>query len=248
MHRQAARWGLADTAVADAVKAPPKVKAEIRVLDASGLVDVLEAFHGEKVEPYVLLMSGCGLRLSEACALNWDDVDLEGGFADVSKSFHVVRGKAYFGPTKTPGSERVVALPSFVARRLIELRDGSGAGGADPLVPCSGKHGRVCPHYASDLYRAAWARKGVGIEFVAMKNLRHTHATILRESGADMADIAERLGHTNIGTTMRCYVKARKTVDARMSEVFDSAIGALFGPDAAQRARTEPNLGGRDRV
>lgn len=248
MHRQAAAWGLADRSVADRVKAPPKVRPEIKVLDAPGLARVLGAFHGEKVEAYVLLMSGCGLRLSEAAALNWEDVDLEARTASVSKSFHVVRGKAYFGPTKTPGSKRVVALPPFVAARLSEIKGGRSAAEGDPVVPCSGKHGRVYPHYAATLYRKVWGRKVDGVEFVALKNMRHTHATILRESGADMAAIAERLGHANLATTMERYVKAHKTVDARMSEVFDSALASLFGPDAAQRTGTGPNESGRTRI
>lgn len=248
MHRQAAAWGLADRSVADGVKAPPKVRPEIKVLDAPGLARVLGAFHGEKVEAYVLLMSGCGLRLSEAAALNWEDVDLEARTASVSKSFHVVRGKAYFGPTKTPGSKRVVALPPFVAARLSEIKGGRFAAEGDPVVPCSGKHGRVYPHYAATLYRKVWGRKVDGVEFVALKNMRHTHATILRESGADMAAIAERLGHANLATTMERYVKAHKTVDARMSEVFDSALASLFGPDAAQRTGTGPDESGRTRI
>lgn len=248
MHRQAAAGGLADRSVADGVKAPPKVRPEIKVLDAPGLARVLGAFHGEKVEAYVLLMSGCGLRLSEAAALNWEDVDLEARTASVSKSFHVVRGKAYFGPTKTPGSKRVVALPPFVAARLSEIKGGRSAAEGDPVVPCSGKHGRVYPHYAATLYRKVWGRKVDGVEFVALKNMRHTHATILRESGADMAAIAERLGHANLATTMERYVKAHKTVDARMSEVFDSALASLFGPDAAQRTGTGPDESGRTRI
>ena len=116
------------------------------------------------------------------------------------------------------------------------------------MVPCSGKHGRVYPHYAATLYRKVWGRKVDGVEFVALKNMRHTHATILRESGADMAAIAERLGHANLATTMERYVKAHKTVDARMSEVFDSALASLFGPDAAQRTGTGPDESGRTRI
>lgn len=51
-------------------------------------------------------------------------------------------------------------------------------------------------------------------------SLRHAHATLLIESGADIKDIQERLGHTNIQTTLQTYVHDTDTMKARSVELF----------------------------
>lgn len=45
----------------------------------------------------------------------------------------------------------------------------------------------------------------LGIKF-STHNLRHTHATILVQEGANIKDVQERLGHARISTTMDTYV------------------------------------------
>ena len=55
-------------------------------------------------------------------------------------------------------------------------------------------------------------------------SLRHTHATLLIESGADIKDVQERLGHTNIQTTLQTYVHDTDTMKARSVELFEQAV------------------------
>lgn len=239
MHRQAARWGLADADVAKRAKPPRHPYPETKVLDAENLADVLSAFRGERIEPYVLLMAGCGLRLSEACGLNWEDIDFENLIVSVSRTFHRTDCVSYFAPTKTTRSRALVSVPPMVAKRLAEIMESKGAAPEDALAPTRGKHGRIYSSYAWRLYRNVWERKGIGVEFVTLKNLRHTHATILKESGADVADIAERLRHTSISTSMRYYIKARKVVDNRMSEAFEGAMSGFLGPSPSQTVATD---------
>ncbi len=56
-------------------------------------------------------------------------------------------------------------------------------------------------------------------------SLRHTHATLLIEAGADVKDVQERLGHTNIQTTLQTYVHDTDTMKARSVELFEQAVG-----------------------
>ena len=55
-------------------------------------------------------------------------------------------------------------------------------------------------------------------------SLRHTHATFLIEAGADVKDVQERLGHTNIQTTLQTYVHDTETMKARSVELFEQAV------------------------
>lgn len=55
-------------------------------------------------------------------------------------------------------------------------------------------------------------------------SLRHTHATLLIESGADVKDVQERLGHGNIKTTLQNYVHNTDTMKNRSVEIFEQAV------------------------
>lgn len=55
-------------------------------------------------------------------------------------------------------------------------------------------------------------------------SLRHTHATLLIEAGADVKDVQERLGHTNIQTTLQTYVHDTEGMKARSVDLFEQAV------------------------
>ncbi|MCC8050174.1 MAG: tyrosine-type recombinase/integrase [Clostridiales bacterium] len=54
-------------------------------------------------------------------------------------------------------------------------------------------------------------------------SLRHTHATMLIESGADVKDVQTRLGHSNIEITLQTYVHDTEVMAARSVEIFEQA-------------------------
>lgn len=55
-------------------------------------------------------------------------------------------------------------------------------------------------------------------------SLRHTHATVLIESGADIKDVQTRLGHTNIETTLQTYVHDTEKMSERSVDIFEAAV------------------------
>ena len=57
-------------------------------------------------------------------------------------------------------------------------------------------------------------------------SLRHTHATLLIESGADVKNVQTRLGHTNIETTLQTYVHDTEKMVGRSVDLFEKTTQA----------------------
>jgi integrase len=63
----------------------------------------------------------------------------------------------------------------------------------------------------------------LGIEF-NFHSLRHTHATILIENGANIKDVQTRLGHANIETTLGTYAHATEKMAEQSVEIFENVV------------------------
>lgn len=58
-------------------------------------------------------------------------------------------------------------------------------------------------------------------------SLRHTHATMLVEGGANIKDVQMRLGHSNIGTTLQTYAHDTEDMKNQSVEIFEKAASAI---------------------
>jgi integrase len=66
--------------------------------------------------------------------------------------------------------------------------------------------------------------------------LRHTHATVLHEAGADMKDISDRLGHSTVQITSDIYTAMTSTRRQKIAATFEQSV---FGPKKLPRQHRE---------
>ena len=87
-----------------------------KVLSAEELRRFLDYAEAHFPQDYLLivLLADTGMRIGEATALRWIDVDLDRGIIRVARSYSTGR---YLGPTKS-GRERVVELTTRLQRLL----------------------------------------------------------------------------------------------------------------------------------
>ena len=132
------------------------------------------------------LLYGGGLRVSELCGLTHRDLDAGAGVARV-------RGKG--------GKERVCPLGPVAMgclRHFVE-RFGLSAGPGAPMVPQrSGKP--MPPRTVQKQLKRYLAAADLPLDITPHK-LRHSYATHLLDSGADLRAVQELLGHANLSTT-----------------------------------------------
>jgi integrase/recombinase XerC len=133
----------------------------------------------------VELLYASGLRVSELVGLDLDHVD----FAAMTVR---VLGKG--------GKERIVPFGAAAGRALREHLGERGAAGRAVFLNRRG--GRLTVRSVHTIVRRRAAAVGIGRR-VSPHTLRHTFATHLLDSGADLRMIQELLGHSRLSTTQR---------------------------------------------
>lgn len=148
-------------------------------------------------KPYLvtLLALDAGLRLGEATALDWADVDWDRPALRVRQSLS--RGK-HLGKTKS-GRERTVQLSKRLRLALMEawLAAGRPEAGAVARVDHANYRNRTL----RDLCKVA------GIEKVGPHHLRDTFASQLLSAGVQLAYVSHQLGHADVAVTARSYAR-----------------------------------------
>ena len=155
-----------------------------------------------------------GMRLGELLALNPKDVDLEKRTISITKSYQRLGKKDVITPPKTPKSKRVITIPEFLAAdikdymdSLYELQEN------DRLFP-------ITKYYLEhEMQRGI---KESGVKRIRVHDLRHSHASMLIELGFSPLEIANRLGHEKVETTLNTYAHLYPNKQTKLAERLDS--------------------------
>lgn len=161
-----------------APKVPRKIPHFISVDEALLILRTLTESGSQEQDALLLflLLYGGGLRISEACHLRWSNLNLE-------KREVRILGKGQ--------KERIVAWPERVWVELHRrTKSGDYIWGERPLSPRKGY----------DWVRKAASKAGL-MSPLHPHALRHSYATHLLTSGADLRVLQELLGHSSLSST-----------------------------------------------
>jgi integrase/recombinase XerC len=153
------------------------------------------------------LLYATGIRVSELCGLDVDDVD------DGRRTLRVL-GKGAKERTVVYGAPAAAALDAWRAHGRPHL----AVAGSPPALLLGARGGRLDPRIARAVVHDA-ARSVPGAPDIAPHGLRHSAATHLLEGGADLRSVQELLGHASPATTQ---LYTHVTAD-RLRAVHDSA-------------------------
>ncbi len=169
----------------------------------------------------VLIGAWCGLRFGEVSELRRKDVDLKAGTIHVMRGVVRIGKEVTVGKPKTAAGMRDVAIPPHLLPILKEhLKEHVGAGGEALLFPSVGDPD-VQVH--SNTFRRHWlkARVAAGRTDLRVHDLRHTGAVLAAQSGATLAELMARIGHSTPQMALRYQHVARgrdAEIAARMSK------------------------------
>jgi integrase len=193
-----------------AVEAPRAPKHEMQFFTAAQLAKLFEAAKGDRFEALAVLLATAGLRIGEALALTWADVDLLERTVRISKQAQEVTGAPRIVEPKTAAGRRSVALTAVaiaaLRRRSKFARTEGFANPGDLVFPTS----TGTPPMKTNLHKFWWRPLLLAAKLpsIRLHDLRHSSATLSLAAGTNAKVVADRLGHTNPAFTMRQYQHA----------------------------------------
>ncbi len=174
----------------------------------------------DPLAPLLPFLLNTGLRIGEALALRWSDIDQKHQFVRIRKNIKSVRnrsGKAdephYLtieqNSVKTKTSDRIVHLNHAAMQALAALRK---RGDSDLVFP--NRHGAFCS-YASIRRMMQRIFRIAQVPVRGFHAFRHTFATNLFAQGVEVKTVSSILGHSSVKITYDIYIHSIQEQEAR---------------------------------
>lgn len=137
-----------------------------------------------------------GIRSGELLALTPADI-LPDKRLSINKNYTKLKGKELFLVPKTPRSKRTLAIPDFLYDDILAY--------VSKLYGIEDNE-RIFYFTKSALEKEMKRAAGkAGLEPIRVHDLRHSHASMLVDMGFSPLEIADRLGHESVKTTLDTY-------------------------------------------
>lgn len=210
-YRHAVQWQLVAKSPIDAVVPPSVPTKPPLVWTPEQAAAFLEVARSHRLYAAFLLAVATGMRRGEILGLRWQDVDLDRGLVFVQQNLVPTREGLRFQEPKSPSSRRAIKLPPEAitalrehwTKQLEERRIYDSEYNDKGLVFCAIDGSPLHPRSFDRVFQSLVSR--TGLPKITLHGLRHTHATLLLLAGLNPKIVAERLGHSEISTTMNIY-------------------------------------------
>ncbi|KGR75840.1 site-specific integrase [Ureibacillus sinduriensis] len=177
------------------------------------------------------LLAFTGMRKSEALALTWNDFNIKENELSISKAIgRGERGRLYLKPTKT-GSPRTIKVDEDTIAILKEWKRiqkqeylvlGHNTMKPNQLIFSNSKNELIqLGQVEKWMYSVI---KKHSLKKITPHGLRHTHCSLLFEAGASIKEVQDRLGHTDVKTTMDIYTHVSKKAQEGVIQKFVSFL------------------------
>lgn len=175
----------------------------------------------ERYRVMALLASWCGLRFGELAELRRGDINTKTGVIHVRRGVVRAAGETIVKKPKSDAGIRDVAIPPHLLPLVREHLLKFAEPGKDGLLFPARAGGHLQP---STLYRVFYkARGAAGRPDLRWHDLRHTGAVLAASTGATLAELMGRLGHSTPGAALR-YQHAAQGRDMEIARALSALV------------------------
>lgn len=172
-----------------------------------------------------LLATGC--RINEALALSWSDIDLDNAVVHITKTLN------YKQETNSPKSKSSLrdididqATVSMLKQyRLRQTKEAWKIGKSESIVFSDFIH--EYPNNRTLQTRLRTHFKRAKVTNIGFHGFRHTHASLLLNSGIPYKELQHRLGHSTLSMTMDVYSHLSKENAKKAVSFYETALKSL---------------------
>ena len=173
------------------------------------------------------LLAFTGARKSEILALNWEDVDFSSNRLNIYKTLAIGEKGVIVNTPKTKTSKRIISLDDRTLdilkawrkeQRKVYFAFGFNTSHKAQPVFTNQYNRHIRP--SSVIYWMRSIAKKYQVREIKIHEFRHTHCSLLFESGATVLEVKERLGHANIEITMNIYAHVTKKQEEETADRF----------------------------
>ena len=172
-----------------------------------------------------LLATGC--RINEALALSWSDIDLEGAIIHISKTLNY---KQEINSPKSKSSYRDIDIDSQTVTMLKQYKrrqtqEAWKLGQTESIVFSDFINGYA--NNRSLFTRLSTHFKRAKVPNIGFHGFRHTHASLLLNSGIPYKELQHRLGHSQLSMTMDIYSHLSKENAKKAVSFYEMAMESI---------------------
>ncbi|EGP5127921.1 site-specific integrase [Enterococcus faecium] len=162
------------------------------------------------------LLAFTGIRRGEALSLTWNDINFEEKYLHVSKTLTKgENGRFLIHPPKTKASFRKIFLDNQTLNYLQTWKEiqketlNLSFDNPKQLLFPNHKNSFLEPNipreWLQTIARHYKKKTTKDLKIITIHGFRHTHASLLYLSGINLKEAQERLGHSNVKTTLNVY-------------------------------------------
>lgn len=161
-----------------------------------------------------------GMRIGELLALTPADINFEEKTISISKSYQRIKRKDVITPPKTPKSNRIITVPDFLLADIKDYMNSIyGLKDTDRLFPLTKSF------MEHEMQRGI---KNSGVKRIRVHDIRHSHCALLFEMGIAPLEVADRLGHERVETTLNIYAhiypNKQKHLSDKLEQVYREGL------------------------
>ena len=226
--KRAYRLKLIKENVVQFVEVPKNKKYKNEIYNAEDMKKLLEKSRETSLELPIILASGLGLRISEILGLTWNNIDFNDFTITIDKITVRDKGKVILKEPKTESSIRTISAPKEIILILKQLKKDRlaaklrGEKSHRELIFYDKNLNPIAQDVLSKKFR--YFLQENNLKHIRFHDLRHSHVTMLIDAKVPIKVISERVGHSNVNTTLNIYSHALREMDQEASDKISDTL------------------------
>lgn len=170
------------------------------------------------------ILAYTGARVGEVLALEWSDIDFKESTITINKTIALnINNKIIVQTPKSKSSRRVLQVGRETLEVLLKYKEEQFTNKG--ILFKNSKKNYFFPTNITEKYKGICSK--YNLRYITTHGFRHTHCSLLCESGVDLTSIQDRLGHGDIKMTAKIYAHTTKKMRENLGTKFEEYISAI---------------------